>query len=776
MSRSDHGVMADSEARFRSLFDASPIGMAEAYPDGRGLHVNAALAAMLGYPPDELAAIGLPSVIHPDDRDADRDAGDRLLAGDLPSVQRDQQYVCSDGQVIWCTVTATVVRDAYGVPLQMLWQIVDVTAQRRSQERLAALARDGSESVVTPEALRHREEQSREAFEASPLGMAIADEHGRFIRVNAAFEALLGRPSAEILGCGFAEFTHPDDRVDNERQRQQVGQNPGAVAGFDKRYVRPDGSVVWARLKLTAISGPAGERHRLVQSEDITARRAANAQLQEQARLLELIPAGLIVRSLDGEILWCNAGAEALYGWPLTAATGKTTHRLLRTTFPDGGSVSELTERLRRDGHWEGQLQHLTADGRTVTVFSRQVLHQAEPDEGGDPGTCRVLEINSDVTAARAADQALAESDQRFRAQFTYSAAGQVVLALDGTFIEVNPAYAAMLGRPREQIVGARARDLIHPDDLDTSRHETAALFAGAVDAYTDQARLRHAAGHWVDTEGTISVVRDTVGHPKHLICVVTDVSARRAAERARDEAAAALAARNTELEAANQLKLELIGMLGHEISNPLAAILGYTEILTDPASSLDDYARDRILHTIDRQARRLDDIVREVLAMVSIDAGNLHAKRQPVSLRKQIAQALTATDKEHLPVLGDDATVLVNPAHLLQMLTNLLSNAAKYAGGATAIRILSPTGPDGDGRVRVQVEDNGPGVPQEFRPQLFHRLARADRDATTVKGTGLGLYIVRGLAQANHGEIHHEPNPTGGSLFILALEPAPPG
>jgi signal transduction histidine kinase len=76
--------------------------------------------------------------------------------------------------------------------------------------------------------------------------------------------------------------------------------------------------------------------------------------------------------------------------------------------------------------------------------------------------------------------------------------------------------------------------------------------------------------------------------------------------------------------------------------------------------------------------------------------------------------------------------------------------------------------------RVQVRVEDGGPGVPDEFRPRLFQRLARADRDAGSVKGTGLGLYIVRGLVRANHGDVHHEPNPAGGSVFVIDLEAGP--
>ena len=356
---------------------------------------------------------------------------------------------------------------------------------------------------------------------------------------------------------------------------------------------------------------------------------------------MQLIPAAVIVRSLDGTIRWWSAGAEALYGWTLPSAVGRPTHRLLGTVFPAGSSEQDQSDSLVLDGRWEGQLQHATADGRTVTVLSRQVMHR-HPD------------------------------------------AGTEVL---GSVLEVN-----------------------------------------------------------------------------------TDISARRAAEAARDETAAALAERNSELERANQLKLDLIGMLGHEIGNPLAAIMGYSEVLTDNWADLDEARRGRAVTGIARQAHRLDDIVREVLAMVSIEAGSISARREPRCVRAEIGGALAAMDSEPIPVLGDDVTVLVNPEHLQQILTNLLSNAAKYGGGATAVRVVGT----GAGRVQVRVEDGGPGVPDEFRPRLFQRLARADRDASSVKGTGLGLYIVRGLARANHGDVHHEPNPAGGSVFVIDLEAAP--
>ncbi|WIM93395.1 PAS domain S-box protein [Actinoplanes oblitus] len=610
------------------------------------------------------------------------------------------------------------------------------------------------------------EQRFRLAFDNSPLGLTLCSlrpaDFGRYLQASPAMTTITGYTPAELTGMTFADLTHPDDLPGTRDHARRLLAGELDAVSLERRYLHKDGHVIWVTLRVAVVRDERGEaQYAVVQVEDVTAAREADAQLRRSARLFELIPAAVIVRDLDGTIRWWNDGATHLYGWPLTAAAGKSAHRLLHTTFPYAGGAAEQEEALRRDGYWNGHLDHITADGRTVNVLSRQVLHHPDPDHA------QVLEVNSDVTAARVAEQALAESEARLRAQFANTGVGQVISALDGTLISANRAYAAMIGRTPEELVGRHDHDLVHPDDLVVRRRLLAGLFAGDSDAYTTEVRLAHADGHWVPVEWTISLVRDPGGHPKLMVGVLTDITARRAAEQARDAAAAALAERNTQLEAANQLKLDIIGMLGHEIGNPLTSIRGNAEILTDDWAALSDERRGRAIDAIARQAGRLDEIVREVLAMVTIETGTIRADRRLLRVREEIGRALWAVDgAESVPVDGPDAPVLCHPGHLQQILVNLLSNARKYGGGATAVRVSHPPG-----LVEITVEDDGPGVPEEFRDRLFERLARADRDAAAVNGTGLGLYIVRGLAQANHGDIRHEPNPAGGSRFILSLE-----
>ncbi|SDT30792.1 PAS domain S-box protein [Actinoplanes derwentensis] len=704
---------------------------------------------------------------------ADRDATIRVVAQravELFPAADGAAIELADGTTVVHGVTAGI-RSTLVAPLHAGTGALQVTSGRAGAfddadeqqlallaESLSAALRHADDTVQRTRAvgeLEVSENRFRLTFDNSPLGVALCSlqpgEVGRYVQVNPAMTVITGYSAAELITMTDSDLQRPQD------------------AGLaERRYRHRDGHTIWVAVRTAVVRGPDGTpRYVVNQVEDVTARRAADAELRRHARALELIPDAVIVREMDGTIRWWNAGASDLYGWPLTAVQGKITHQLLATVFPGGVGGDEHARLMLRDGRWDGPLDHLTADGSTVTVLSRQVLHQPDADGDGESAP-QILEINTDVTAARAAELALAESEQRFRGQFANSAVGQVIQALDGHLLAANAAYAAMLGRTVEEVVTFDNDDLLDPDDLVEHTRLTAGLFAGEAVAYTHQSRLRHAEGHWIDAEATVSLVRDNFGRPKHLIAVVTDVSVRRAAERARDDASAALAGRATELEAANQLKLDIIGMLGHEIGNPLTAIRGHAEVLVDDWSRLTDERRAKAIDAIYRQAGRLDDIVQEVLAMVTIESGTIHADRQALSVRTEIGRALSVLD-EIVPVLGDDGRVVVHPGHLQQILVNLITNAAKYGGGATAIRIA-----EAERRVRITVEDHGPGVPDEFRGRLFDRLTRADRDARHVTGTGLGLYIVRGLAHANHGEIDYEPRPGGGSHFILELQATP--
>jgi PAS domain S-box-containing protein len=199
-----------------------------------------------------------------------------------------------------------------------------------------------------------------------------------------------------------------------------------------------------------------------------------------------------------------------------------------------------------------------------------------------------------------------------------------------------------MIGKSLRELAGARLTDLFATADRDEHRRELGEVIADRRPLINRELHLRRADGNRLAAHVTVSAVRDADGHVDHLVSIFQDVSARRAAEAARDEAHLELAERNRDLESANQLKSDLIGMLGHEINNPLAMILGYVDL----ALTEDDVPGpvSELLGNIHRSAKRLDTIVHEVLALVSIDAGRLTALPRPIRVADHIDAALTAT------------------------------------------------------------------------------------------------------------------------------------
>lgn len=237
---------------------------------------------------------------------------------------------------------------------------------------------------------------------------------------------------------------------------------------------------------------------------------------------------------------------------------------------------------------------------------------------------------------------------------------------------------------------------------------------------------------------------------------------------RAQAELADQLALRNAELERANQFKVDLLGMLGHEIGNPLTALQGFAELGRDALEIGDLPTAAHALGVVERSATQVRAVVHDILEMVSAERGMLTAAPEPCQLAPRIHAALASLGSPRPPAVRcpEDAIARVQPGHLDQVLANLLGNAEKYAGGATLVEVVSLPG----GEVQLIVEDGGPGVSAPFRERLFERFSREAGSAARVEGTGLGLFITRELVRANGGDIAHRDRRPTGSAFVVTL------
>ena len=216
-------------------------------------------------------------------------------------------------------------------------------------------------------------------------------------------------------------------------------------------------------------------------------------------------------------------------------------------------------------------------------------------------------------------------------------------------------------------------------------------------------------------------------------------------------------------LEAENEVLRRAIATTAHEIRSPVTVLMGIVESIQASAESLDTERLGRLLSTLDRQTRLLDRITSDLL--VSAQARTRH-RGDPG--RSWCSPGRSSRESWHTVIACASTSrtsrpVLVDPYRLEQMLENLVSNAEKYGAPPLAVRVRGL----GD-RVCIDVEDSGAGVPLDFRERLFDEFSRAG-DAE-VPGTGLGLFVVRSLAEAQGGTATYVPGPFGGSVFTLSL------
>jgi signal transduction histidine kinase len=243
---------------------------------------------------------------------------------------------------------------------------------------------------------------------------------------------------------------------------------------------------------------------------------------------------------------------------------------------------------------------------------------------------------------------------------------------------------------------------------------------------------------------------------------------------RERAALAAQLAASNRQLEEVSQFKTDLMGMLAHEVGNPLTSVRGYAELGAESLSAGTLDQGRKAFEVIKRNAHQIQGVLHDIVALVGTNPAELTASPECCLLAPHLHAAAAAQPPNHQPVVScpEDLTAYVQPGHLDQILANLLSNAHKYAGGATCLQARAL---DSD-RVVISVTDAGPGIPQDFNEQLFQRSARHPSTVATVAGTGIGLFISRALARANGGDLVHRSNHPTGSCFELTLpRQAPP-
>jgi diguanylate cyclase (GGDEF)-like protein/PAS domain S-box-containing protein len=353
-----------------------------------------------------------------------------------------------------------------------------------SRLRLSAPGRITEDSVSAPEeqvdrrTLDESEERFRLAMTYSAIGMAIVDGNGTFIDVNPAMCRMLAREEPALIGASWHDITHPDDVHKGQEFMRELHNGAAQSGSQRKRYVRPDGSIVWGDVSVSAVFGSDGRvRYRIAQIIDVTAEESARQALQESETRFRLLAENLadvaFQSSRDWVVEWVSPSVTHVLGWLPDEVIGRSVMELIHPD--DASSVRSAASRNGWDGSavWEARFPTVTGAWHWMSVSARS-LCDADGQVLGRIGSMR------DSEESVAARDALLMSERHYR--MLAENASDVVYERDllGTVKWVSPSVEGALGWRPEDMIGQRSTDFVHPEDIVTVLQSRARLLAGS--------------------------------------------------------------------------------------------------------------------------------------------------------------------------------------------------------------------------------------------------------------------------------------------------------
>ncbi len=596
-------------------------------------------------------------------------------------------------------------------------------------------------------------------------GIFMLDTRGIIASWNLGAAAITGYQAEEVVGRHFSLFYSPERTLSGVCERElEVAETEGRFEEENWR-IRKDGSTYWANVVITAVREGSGQLvgfSKVVR--DLTERRKAEERVrasEERFRLLLGSIRDYVIFMLDpeGRIATWNANAERTKGYTAEEIIGQHICRFYTPEDVRNGKPQRLLRQAEEQGRVEDEGWRVRKDG---ALFWASVVISAVRDESG---TLRGFsKVTRDLTERRQVQEQLRLSEQRFRL-LVESVKDYAIFMLDprGYVMTWNAGAERIKGYRAEEIIGQRFTRFYPEEEVLAGKCERELVEALREGRFEEEGwRIRKDGSRfWANV--IISAVHDSAGRHVGFAKVTRDLSERRKLEEER--------VRVVHAQEALRLRDEFLSIASHELKTPLTALQLQLYSLRERVESLDAKVATKIDRAV-RSGERLADLIEALLDVSRLATGRFELNPQGFELTEAVREVVERL-RETATRARCELSLKVNGAlpgmwdrlRIEQVLTNLLSNAMKYAAG-TPIEVSLTQ--EGDTAV-LEVSDRGPGISEEALPRIFDRFERA-AEMRHYGGLGLGLYVVREIIKAHDGMVTVHNRPGGGACFCVRL------
>ena len=729
-------TLRESEELYRLLAENSTDMISKHSPEGVYTYASPACRSLLGYEPEELVGRSAYEFFHPDDLEAIRQTHSAIL-------QRPDVYTVSyrirrkDGSYTRFETTSRTVRDP------------------RTDEvsEIIANSRDITERELAREALQASNRRIENILERITDEFVAVDREWRFTYVNERALRSIQREKGKRL---------TREELLGENMWEVLPEHVGSI--FDQKYHEALSEQVTVHFEAySPLSETWYELHVYPSEEglsiyfrDVTERKRAEDALRESEEryrtLFDSIDEGFGIiemlydergRAVDYRILETNPAFERMTGF--ADAAGKTSLELNPAAEPHWfetlGGVAQTGDDVRFESYAE-------ALDRWFDVYASRV---------GGEGSRRVAIVFANTTERKRAEEALRESEERYRAFFETAAVGAAEAdLLSGRFLRVNDNLCRLLGYGRDELLTKTFYQVTHSDDRTRDSEGLARLLRGEVREHVSEKRYLRKDGEIVWAQLAVALVRDRGGRPLHSVAIMQDIT-----ERKRVEEALA-----RELRA----KGDFLADISHELRTPLTVIRGNAEVGLELER---DCVHADLLEAIVQESGMVSRMVEDLLFLARSDTDSLPLDRQTVHAAQLLggivrrAEVLVREHRARLrATLSGEGRVRCDAQRIEQAVLILIENAARYGTPGKPITLSSFAR---RGELLIEVSDRGAGIAPEELPHIFERFYRGE-GSSEKRGSGLGLAIAKGIAEVHGGSLEIESHPGEGTRVSLRL------
>jgi len=732
--------LRSSEQKYRFLFESNPVPLTMVAKDDLSIiAINEAAAGLYGYTVDELLHSSASIVRLKEDLEAQSQFFRTEVTG--PTEREVVRHVKKDGTIIFVRVIVN-----------------DITFNGRAVRLV--MSTDVTEKLKAEELLKQSEARFRGAFENASIGVALVSLKGEWLEINDTLCEMLGYDENELLQLTFQQITHPDDVESGVEFLRQTITGETDNYRVEKRYVRKDGSIVWANLNVSAIRGPDKQvLYFLAVIENITEKIESQIKFQN---LVENFIVSVYIHQ-NGKIVYVNPRALEESGFTEEDLIGKPFEQFIYKDDQD--LVKKITEAREKE-----QIDTVRYEARFVKKDGQPLWYEMFGSRTVYQGAPALMGTMINVTERKAVYDELKKSEANLRSIFDITDISYLLLDANFNIVALNQnmkdIYQDNVGVMLKE--GDNLIELILPERRQRMRE----LYGNVLKSKKPGGYETSFINGGVTKHFSASVIPIIVGNKATGLCISSiDVTERKNALEKLKEANENLKKHAKELAISNAELEQFAYVASHDLQEPLRMVTSFlTQLEKKYGDVVDDRGKQYIYFAVDG-AKRMRQIILDLLDFSRV--GRTEDDLEEVNFnklvnevlalyRRQIEELQASIGFENLPTLQTYKTPM------RQVFQNLIGNSLKYHQTDVA-PVISITCKETKAHFQFSIKDNGIGISPEYFDRIFiifQRLHNKDE----YSGTGMGLAITKKIIETLGGKIWVESSEGNGSTFHFTI------